>query len=67
MIKKMVKVGNSLGILIEKPIMKLLGWNCDEQFSVTTDGTTVFIERVDGVIPKDDIAEGICRKRHRKD
>lgn len=38
MIKKLSKHGNSLALVIEKPILELLGIDADTEFNVTTDG-----------------------------
>lgn len=38
MLKKLTKHGNSLALVIEKPILDLLGAKADTPFEVTTDG-----------------------------
>ena len=38
MIKKLVPIGNSLGIVIDKPILELLGMDRDTEIEVSTDG-----------------------------
>ena len=38
MIKTLTKHGNSLALVIEKPILELLGVDADTQFDISTDG-----------------------------
>ncbi len=38
MIKKLTKHGNSLALIIERPILELLGINADTPLEVSTDG-----------------------------
>lgn len=54
MVKMLIKHGNSLALLIEKPILELLGADSDTPFDVTTDGQALVVTPV-----KDP-------KRHRK-
>lgn len=44
--KKLSTVGNSLGIVIEKPILELLRINRDTDLEVTTDGNRLIIEPI---------------------
>jgi len=44
MIKKFSKHGNSLAVLIDKPILDLLGMNEHTQITIKTDGTNIIIE-----------------------
>lgn len=44
MIKKLVAIGNSLGIIIEKPILDLLKIECDTALDVRTDGKQLIIK-----------------------
>jgi antitoxin component of MazEF toxin-antitoxin module len=46
MIKKLSAVGNSLGIVIEKPILELLKIDRDTELEVTTDGNRLVLEPV---------------------
>ena len=41
--KKLVAIGNSLGIVIEKPILELLGMDRDTELDVTTDGQRLIL------------------------
>lgn len=46
MIKKLSSIGNSLGIVIEKPILELLKIDRDTELEVTTDGHRLVLEPV---------------------
>lgn len=46
MIKKFSKHGNSLAILIDKPILDLLGMDEHTHITIKTDGTNIIIEPV---------------------
>lgn len=46
MTKNLVAIGNSLGIIIDKPILDLLGVSKDTDLKVTTDGQRLVIEPV---------------------
>ena len=49
MTKNLVAIGNSLGIIIEKPILDLLGFSKDVELKVTTDGKRLVIEPLTNV------------------
>jgi len=51
MIKYLKKHGNSLAIVIEKPILELLGANAETPFEITTDGQILILS------PKKDTEE----------
>ena len=44
--KKLAAVGNSFGIVIDKPILELLDIDRDTELEVTTDGQRLIIEPV---------------------
>ena len=44
--KQLSVIGNSLGIIIEKPILELLDINRDTELEMRTDGERLFIEPV---------------------
>jgi antitoxin MazE len=44
--KNLSAIGNSLGIVIEKPILELLNITRETELEVTTDGTRLIIEPV---------------------
>jgi antitoxin component of MazEF toxin-antitoxin module len=46
MIKNLKKHGNSMALVIEKPILDLLGANADTPFEVTTDGQALVLTPV---------------------
>ena len=43
MVKKLTKHGNSLALVIDKPILDLLGITADTPLEVTTDGTGLHV------------------------
>ena len=49
MLKTLTKHGNSLAIVIEKPILDLLGVEADTPFDVTTDGQVLVLTPVKDV------------------
>ena len=46
MLKTLTKHGNSLALVIEKPILDLLGVDADTPFEVTTDGQVLVLTPV---------------------
>jgi len=44
--KNLTVIGNSLGIIIEKPILDLLGINKETELEMTTDGKRLILEPV---------------------
>jgi antitoxin component of MazEF toxin-antitoxin module len=46
MIKSLTKHGNSLALVIEKPILELLGADADTQFEISTDGEVLILTPV---------------------
>ncbi len=46
MLKRLTKHGNSLALLIEKPILDLLGADAETPFHVTTDGQALVLTPV---------------------
>jgi len=46
MIKKLTPIGNSLGLIIDRPILDLLDIDRDTELEITTDGTTLVIQPV---------------------
>lgn len=43
MVKSLTKHGNSMALLIERPILDLLGVDADTPFDVTTDGQALVL------------------------
>lgn len=66
--KNLTVVGNSLGIIIEKPILDLLGISKETQFEMTTDGQRLILEPVKTVEKPNKIKEATRRvmKNHDK-
>jgi antitoxin component of MazEF toxin-antitoxin module len=46
MIKKLVRHGNSRALIIDRPILDLLGANEDSEFTITTDGRSLTVTPV---------------------
>ncbi len=46
MIKNLTKHGNSLALVIEKPILELIGANAETAFEITTDGQILILSPV---------------------
>ena len=52
MIKKLSKYGNSMAIIIDKPILELLGISEDTPLKIKTDGTRITIEPIIAKTPR---------------
>jgi antitoxin component of MazEF toxin-antitoxin module len=46
MIKTLTKHGNSLALVIEKPVLELIGADADTPFDVSTDGQVLILSPV---------------------
>ncbi len=46
MLKNLTRHGNSMALVIERPILELLNINVDTQFNITTDGTSLILTPV---------------------
>ena len=46
MVKNLTTIGNSLGIVIEKPILEMLGISRETKLEIITDGKRLIIEPV---------------------
>ena len=44
--KRLAAIGNSYGVIVEKPILELLSIDKDTELEMTTDGTRLIIEPV---------------------
>ncbi len=44
MIKRLTPIGNSLGLIIDRPILDLLGIDRDTELEITTDGEMLIIQ-----------------------
>lgn len=47
LVKKLTPMGNSLGVLIDRPILDLLGIDRETTLEVTTDGRAIIIQPAD--------------------
>jgi len=43
MIKKLIQHGNSVALVLDKPILELLSVNVDTLFEITTDGKNIIL------------------------
>ena len=59
--KSLTVVGNSLGIIIEKPILDLLGINRETQLEMITDGQRLILEPVREIEKADKIKSATRR------
>jgi antitoxin component of MazEF toxin-antitoxin module len=46
MIKTLTKHGNSLALVIEKPVLELIGANADTPFDISTDGQVLILSPI---------------------
>ncbi len=70
--KTLTRTGSSLALVIDKPILELLGIDADTPVSIQTDGTALIIRRApnakDAVAQDDDFQNAFkrVRERHRE-
>lgn len=62
MVKRLSAVGNSLGLIIERPILELLDINKDTPLEVKTDGEALIIRPVRQLPPLMDRALAAARE-----
>lgn len=55
MIKKLVRHGNSLAIIIEKPVLALLGADENTVFDITTDGRNLVLTPIKNASNKKEV------------
>ena len=53
MIKTLKNHGNSLALVIERPVLELLGADAETQFNITTDGQVLVLSPIKDVIRED--------------
>jgi antitoxin component of MazEF toxin-antitoxin module len=58
MIKTLTTHGNSLALVIEKPILQLLNIRAETPLSITTNGRNIVVTPVKGSIKKSRTAQG---------
>jgi putative addiction module antidote len=44
--KKLTAIGNSVGLIIDKPVLELLGLDQDDEVEITSDGERLIVSRV---------------------
>lgn len=59
MIKNLKKHGNSLALVIERPVLELLGVDADTSFEVTTDGQVLILTPVRDANRRDDFKDAL--------
>ena len=60
--KKLSAIGNSLGVVIEKPILELLKIDRDTELEVSTDGRRLILEPVEAGEDFDALARRIMKE-----
>ena len=68
MIKSLVKHGNSSALVIEKPILSLLGATAESEFEVVTDGKSLIITPIRDTARHDRFKKAVAKtgKRYSK-
>ncbi len=66
MIKKLAKYGNSLAVLIDKPILDLLDITEQTQLRITTDGDRIIIEPMRVLSHTQDSADAIVQESYER-
>lgn len=68
MIKNLTTIGNSLGIIIDKSVLDLLGIQKDTPIEITTDGRRLILEPVEKQARRERLSNAIDRvtKNHAK-
>jgi antitoxin component of MazEF toxin-antitoxin module len=61
MVKTLTKHGNSLALVIDKPILELLKIDADTPLEITTDGQSLVVSRA-RVVQGDDALEAALRE-----
>ncbi len=59
MIKTLTKHGNSLALVIEKPVLELLGATAETPFNITTDGQVLILSPVNDAEQKNDFLSAL--------
>ncbi len=66
MIKKLTKHGNSLALVIEKPILELLKIDADTELEVSTDGKNLVVKpKLARLDPRDAVVVGATDEVHK--
>ncbi|UPT74133.1 MAG: AbrB/MazE/SpoVT family DNA-binding domain-containing protein [Elusimicrobiota bacterium] len=59
MTKQLTRLGNSLALVIDKPILELLGMSAEIPLQLTTDGTSLIVTPVFRYATKEQVDEAI--------
>lgn len=59
MVKKLIQHGNSLALVIDKPILELLKLSGDTEFEITTDGKSLILSPHSSHAADGDILESL--------
>lgn len=65
MIKTLTKHGNSLALIIEKPILELMGMDADTPIDITTDGKVLVLSPVKDE-PRNEAFQSALKKANAK-
>ena len=65
MIKKLCKHGNSLALVIDRPILELLGIDEDTPLEISSDGRSLVIARARSPEEQAEFDEAVARVRER--
>ncbi|MEP0813040.1 MAG: AbrB/MazE/SpoVT family DNA-binding domain-containing protein [bacterium] len=58
--KKLVKHGNSLAIVIDKPILELVGFNADTEVEIRTNGSELLIRPAEAAISEEEFKTALA-------
>jgi antitoxin component of MazEF toxin-antitoxin module len=65
MIKTLTKHGNSLALVIEKPVLELLGANAETPFDITTDGQVLILSPIKDASRKEEFQSALDKVNRR--
>ena len=65
MIKTLTKHGNSLALVIERPILDLIGAEADTSFDVSTDGQVLILSPIKDANRRDDFQAALDKANAR--
>jgi len=61
MIKKLIQHGNSVALVIDKPILELLNISSDTPFEITTDGKNLILSPLSETNAETDIISSLAK------
>lgn len=59
MVKKLIKHGNSIALVIDKPLLEILGADIDTTFELATDGRNLVLSPQSSRTDEEDIMESL--------